>query len=267
MVKAVPLWLKIVTAIFIALVVLVMLGPLVVVIGTSFSANQFIAFPPKGFSLEWYHKVLSSSAYLAAGGLSLALALMVTLSSVTIGGAAAIAIHRRQLPKSDLIGAAFLSPLILPTIIYAIGLLMFWSSTFGPVSFVTLWIGHTVITLPYVVRTTLAVLSEADPFVEEAARTMGAGRIQRLIFVVLPQCGPGLAAGAFFAFNISFDEAVLSLFLRTPDLTTLPVQIYGQLEFSPDPSVAAVSTIMIGLTVVLILVIDRVLGIKKFASS
>ena len=83
----------------------------------------------------------------------------------------------------------------------------------------------------------------------------------------MPQCRPGLIAGAFFAFNISFDEAVLALFLRTPGLTTLPVQIYGQLEFSPDPSVAAVSTIMIGITIALILIIDRMLGVQKFASS
>ena len=128
----------------------------------------------------------------------------------------------------------------------AIGMLMLWSALFGQVTLATLWLGHTVVALPYVVRTTLAVLSESDPFLEEAARTMGANRLQRLLFVVLPQCFPGLAAGAFFAFNMSFDEAVLSLFLRKPDLTTLPVQIYGQLEFSPDPSVAAVSTLMIG---------------------
>jgi putative spermidine/putrescine transport system permease protein len=96
---------------------------------------------------------------------------------------------------------------------------------------------------------------------------MGAGRLQRLFLVVLPQCTPGLAAGAFFAFNVSFDEAVLSLFLRKPGLTTLPVQIYGQLEFSPDPSVAAVSSIMILLTIGLILVIDRIIGVQKFASS
>jgi putative spermidine/putrescine transport system permease protein len=96
---------------------------------------------------------------------------------------------------------------------------------------------------------------------------MGANRLQRLWLVVLPQCMPGLLAGGFFAFNISFDEAVVSLFLRKPGLTTLPVQIYGQLEFSPDPSVAAVSSIMIGLTIFLILVIDRLLGIQKFASS
>jgi len=144
---------------------------------------------------------------------------------------------------------------------------MLWSAIFGPVSVVTLWIGHTVVTTPYVVRTTLAVLSEADPYLEEAAKTMGANRIRRLWLVVLPQCLPGLAAGAFFAFNISFDEAVLSLFLRRPGLTTLPVQIYGQLEFSPDPSVAAVSTIMIGLTVLLILVIDRVLGLQRFSNA
>ena len=85
--------------------------------------------------------------------------------------------------------------------------------------------------------------------------------------MVVPQCRPGLIAGAFFAFNISFDEAVLALFLRKPGLTTLPVQIYGQLEFSPDPSVAAVSTIMIALTITLILVIDRLLGVQKFASA
>ena len=146
-------------------------------------------------------------------------------------------------------------------------MLMLWSSLFGPVNFLTLWIDHTVVAIPYVIRTTLAVLSESDPFLEEAARTMGARRLQRLWLVVVPQCAPGLAAGAFFAFNVSFDEAVLSLFLRKPGLTTLPVQIYGQLEFSPDPSVAAVSTIMIAITVILIFCIDRLLGIRNFAET
>ena len=177
------------------------------------------------------------------------------------------AIQDRYDPGSEILATFFLSPLVLPTIIYAIGMLMLWSAVFGPVSLPTLALSHTVIALPYVVRTTLAVLAESDPFLEEAARTMGAGRLQRLFHVVVPQCVPGLAAGAFFAFNISFDEAVLSLFLRKPGLTTLPVQIYGQLEFSPDPSVAAVSTIMIGLTVLLILVIDRLLGLQRFAST
>lgn len=267
MVRAVPTYIRILAAVFIAATLLVLLAPLVVVIGVSFSESQFIAFPPTGLSLRWYQQVLSSSAYLSAGAISLQIAIAVTIAATLIGGAAAIAIHRRQLPGSELLAMVFLSPLVLPTIIYAIGMLMFWSAAFGPVSIFTLALSHTVIAIPYVVRTTLAVLSESDPFLEEAARTMGANRLQRLWFVVVPQCIPGLGAGAFFAFNISFDEAVLSLFLRKPGLTTLPVQIYGQLEFSPDPSVAAVSTIMIALTIVLLVLIDRLLGLQRFASA
>ncbi|MEQ9637176.1 MAG: ABC transporter permease [Devosia marina] len=267
MVRAVPGWLHIVGIIFVALTALILLAPLIVVIGVSVSESQFIAFPPNGLSLRWYQEVLSSNAYLNAAWISIQIALLVTLMATAIGGAAAIAIHRRQLPFSDTLATVFLSPLVLPTIIYAIGMLMFWSSVFGPVTPLTLALSHTAIALPYVVRTTLAVLAESDPYLEEAARTMGANRLQRLWFVVVPQCLPGLAAGAFFAFNISFDEAVLSLFLRGPTLTTLPVQIYSQLEFSPDPSVAAVSTIMIALTIVLIFVIDRMLGLTRFASA
>jgi len=267
MVRAVPPGLRLAAAVFVAATALFLLGPLVVVVGVSLSESQFIAFPPDGLSLRWYQRVLSSEAYLAAGWLSLRLALLVTLSACLVGGAAAIAIHRRRLPAAEALAALFLSPLVLPTIIYAIGMLMLWSALFGPVSILTLWIGHSVIAAPYVVRTTLAVLADSDPAVEEAARTMGAGRLARLWLVVLPQCLPGLAAGAFFAFNLSFDEAVLSLFLRRPGLTTLPVQIYGQLEFSPDPSVAAVSSLMIAITVGLIVVIDRLVGVQKVASN
>ena len=267
MVRSVPSWLRVGSWVFVAVTALFLLAPLVVIVGVSVSQSQFIAFPPDGFSLRWYRAVLASDAYVGAAWISLRVAILVTLSACLIGGAAAIALHRRKLPYTDAMATFFLSPLVLPTIIYAIGMLMLWSALFGPVSIFTLWISHTVIALPFVVRTTLAVLAESDPFLEEAAQTMGAGRLQRLWLVVLPQCLPGLMAGGFFAFNISFDEAVLSLFLRRPDITTLPVQIYGQLEFSPDPSVAAVSSIMIALTIALILIIDRMLGIQKFASN
>lgn len=92
---------------------------------------------------------------------------------------------------------------------------------------------------------------------------MGAGPWRSLWRVTVPQCLPGVAAGAFFAFNISFDEAVVSLFLRSPEVVTLPIQIYTQLEFSPDPSIAAVSSLMIGLTIVLIVLIERAVGLQN----
>ncbi|MCR8723374.1 ABC transporter permease [Frigidibacter sp. ROC022] len=260
-----PTWLRWLAWIFVILAALLLLAPLVVVVGVSVSESQFIAFPPNGFSLKWYGNALGSREYVEAFWLSLRLAALVTLSATLIGGAAAIALSRRR--GGQALETFFLSPLVIPSIIFAIGMLMLWSSLFGVTSFLALWIAHTVVALPYVLRTTLAVLAESDPFLEEAARTMGASWPRRLWHVVLPQCRPGLAAGAFFAFNISFDEAVLSLFLRNPGLNTLPVQIYGQLEFSPDPTVAAVSTMMIVLTVTLIVLLDRLLGLNRVAST
>ncbi len=265
MVRAVPGWLRVLAWIFVFLAALLLLAPLVVVIGVSVSESQFIVFPPKGFTLDWYRNALGSRDYVAAFWLSLRLAILVTISATLIGGAAAVALSRGRSGRP--VETFFLSPLVIPSIIFAIGMLMLWSSLFGVTSFLSLWIAHTVVALPYVIRTTLAVLAESDPFLEEAARTMGASWPRRLWHVVLPQCRPGLAAGAFFAFNISFDEAVLSLFLRNPGLNTLPVQIYGQLEFSPDPTVAAVSTMMIVLTVVLIVLLDRLLGLNRVANT
>lgn len=265
MVKAIPTWLRLLAWGFVILAALLLLAPLVVVIGVSVSESQFIVFPPQGFTLNWYRKALGSREYVEAFWLSLRLAGLVTVSATLIGGAAAIALSRRM--KRQSLETFFLSPLVIPSIIFAIGMLMLWSSLFGTTSFLALWIAHTVVALPYVIRTTLAVLAESDPFMEEAARTMGASWSRRLWHVVLPQCRPGLAAGAFFAFNISFDEAVLSLFLRNPGLNTLPVQIYGQLEFSPDPTVAAVSTMMIVLTVTLIVLLDRLLGLNRVANT
>lgn len=265
MVRQVPTGARLLGWIATLAILLFMLAPLAVVIGASLSESQFIAFPPAALSLQWYGKVLADPAYLDAAGTSLLLALATTVAATVIGTPAAIAIARRRLPGAALMSGLLLSPLILPTIIFAIGLLIVFSRYGDGPSFGALWLGHVVITLPYVVRTVVAVLADSDASVEEAARTMGAGPLARLWFVLLPQAASGIAAGAFFAFNISFDEAVVALFLRSPGLETLPLRIYGQLEFSPDPSVAAVSTIMMLLTVGLLVAIDRLLGIGKVA--
>ncbi|MEZ5667289.1 MAG: ABC transporter permease [Alphaproteobacteria bacterium] len=265
MVRRTPPGARLVAWLLTGAILLFMLAPLAVVAGASVSESQFIAFPPNGLSLRWYGAVLTDDAYLGAAGTSLVLALLATVTATAVGTPAAIAIARRRLPGAAAISGLLLSPLILPTIVFAIGLLIVFSRHAGGPSFVSLWLGHSVVTLPYVVRTVVAVLADSDPALEEAARTMGARTWQRYWFVLLPQALGGIAAGAFFAFNISFDEAVVALFLRTPGLETLPLKIYGQLEFSPDPSVAAVSTVMMLLTVALLVAIDRLLGIGKVA--
>lgn len=266
MVRRFPAEARLVAWLLTAAILVFMLAPLAVVVGASLSESQFISFPPGELSLRWYGAVLGDTAYLDAAGTSLTLALLTTATATLVGTPAAIAIARRRFRGAEALSGLFLSPLILPTIIFAIGLLIVFSRYAGGPSFVALWLGHSVITLPYVVRTVVAVLADSDPALEEAARTMGAGPLQRYWYVVLPQAASGIAAGAFFAFNISFDEAVVALFLRSPGLETLPLRIYGQLEFSPDPSVAAVSTIMMLLTVLALVAIDRLLGIGRVAA-
>ena len=262
MVAGTPTVARVLAATIVAITVVYMLAPLVVVIGASFSAGSYLVFPPEGLSLKWYAKVLDTPAYLRAGWLSLRIALVVTLISVVVGTAAAIALTRFRFAGRDLLQALFLSPLIVPAIIFGIGMLVMFSRYGDGPSLVALVAGHVVITLPYVVRTTGAVLVGMDRATEEAARVMGANRWQRLWYVVLPQALPGIGAGAFFAFNISFDDAVVAIFLRGPDTETLPILIYTQIEFSSDPSVAAVSTLMILITVAMIVAVERVIGLK-----
>lgn len=263
MVNRVPFGARATAVILGAAILFFMLAPLAVVVGASLTAGQFLSFPPQGLSLRWYQAVLSSPAYLSAAWTSLQLAVLVMVAATVIGTPVAIALTRHSLPGSQIVAGLFLSPLILPTIIFGIGILIFFSLYADGPSLTALWLGHTVITLPYVIRTVIAVLEDSDPAVEEAVRTMGANWWQRYWHGILPQCYGGMAAGAFFAFNISFDEAVIALFLRTPELQTLPLKIYAELEFSPDPSVAAVSTVMIAMTVVLIVIIDRLLGLGR----
>jgi putative spermidine/putrescine transport system permease protein len=261
MVGEVPPWAWIVGIAVVAITTVYMLAPLVVVMGASLSAGGYLVFPPQGLSLRWYGEVFATDDYLRAALLSLRVGLAVMVVSVLVGSAAAAALTRFRFPGADALQALFLSPLILPAIVFGIGMLMLFSRLFDGPSIWALITGHVVITLPYVVRTVGAVMAGIDPATEEAARVMGARWWQRYLYIVLPQCRAGILAGAFFAFTISFDDAVVAIFLRGPDTETLPIKIYTELEFTTDPSVAAVSTLLILLTLLIAVLIERLLGL------
>lgn len=265
MIGATPRWVPLVAGLFVCVIAAFMLIPLLVVIASSLSTSAFLVFPPPGLSLQWYGEILASEAYLRAGATSLKLALATVVLALCLGTPVAIALSRFRFRGRSLAASIFLSPLILPSLIFAIGLLIVFSRYGDGPSFLGLIVGHTVITLPYVIRTVSANLVDIDPHLDEAARIMGARWWQRYLLVILPQCKTGMAAGAFFAFNISFDDAVIALFMRAPGVETLPMRIYSTLEFSPDPSVAAVSTVMIVMTVVLVVLLNRIFGLSRIA--
>ncbi|MGO3146212.1 MAG: ABC transporter permease [Leucobacter sp.] len=267
MVKSIPTFAKVLAAILIVGVTVYMLFPILVVAGASVGTSRFLTFPPGGFTLDWYEEALTSGTYLEPFRLSLIVGIITAVCSATIGTAAALALTRFKIPGAGAIQAFLMSPLTLPTIILAIGALSIASMTIGAPTIWMLVVIHTVITIPYVMRTVTGVMANRDPFTEEAARTLGASTWDRYRLVVLPIARPGIAAGAFFAFNISFDDAVIALFLRSPQLETLPIAIYGQLEYSTSPAVAAVSTMMVLLTVILIIILEKVIGLGKMFVS
>lgn len=241
-----------------------LLAPLAVVAAASLSAGGFLVFPPQGLSLRWYADVWADPRYVQAAWTSLGLATATVVLAVPLGTAAALALRPGgALPLRGLWEFLFLSPLVLPAVVLAIGLLILASNLAGGPSLAMLLAGHVVISLPYVVRTVSAVLAGVDPATDDAARVMGASAWQRLTKVTLPQAKAGIAAGAVLAFIVSFDDAVLVLFLRAPTLETIPLRIYAGLEFSPDPGVAAVSTCLILLAALAVGLSDRLLGGKQ----
>jgi len=263
MVRSIPLIGRILAVVLGIVITLYMLVPLLVVAGASIGENRFLTFPPKGFTLNWYTDALTSDTYMEPFRLSLLVGVTVAIFAAIIGTAAALALTRFPIPGAGAIQAFLMSPLTIPTIILAIGALSIASLTIGAPNIGVLIVVHVVIAIPYVMRTVTGVMARADHFTEEAARTLGANAWNRYRLVILPIARPGIAAGAFFAFNISFDDAVIALFLRTPQMQTLPIAIYGQLEFSTSPTVAAVSTLMVLLTVVLMVVLERIIGLGR----
>ena len=156
-----------------------------------------------------------------------------------------------------------MTPLVFPAIVLAVALSMVLGSVGLVRNFWGLVFAHVIITVPYVVRTVGATLAEIDRAYEEAAATLGANTMRTFFEVTLPMLGPGLVAGAVFSAIMSFDEFTVSLFLVGPGVMTLPLEIYYYTEFSMDPTVAAISTMLLGVTALIVVLIERSIGLRK----
>lgn len=248
---------------------LFLIAPLAAVIVVSVNAGATPRFPPEGFSLRWYAAALSNPAFTGAATTSLILAAVATAIGTPLGVAAAFGIARGRLPASlrGVLEAVFLSPLIVPGIVISVALLVSLSTVGLRDAEIRLLIGHVLLVLPYVIRTTLGALQGFDPALEEAAQTLGASRRHILTRVTLPVLRPAILAGAAFGFIISFDDAAVSLFLTDSRTSTLPLTMMSYMQYNFDPSIAAISSMLIGITLAGALLIERVVGLRKFLWS
>jgi putative spermidine/putrescine transport system permease protein len=247
-------------------VLIFLLAPLVVPIAMSFSDTAFVTFPPRGFTLKWYWKILNEPEFTGSFRFSLVLAALATCGALVLGTLSAFALVRFRFPCRSLVQSLILSPLIFPMIVTGIALLRLFSSVGSQDSLLHLAIGHTLVTTPYVVRTVSASLMLIDPNIEDAARTLGANQWATFWRVTRPQILSGLVAGGLFAFITSFDNYPISMWLADAVNIPLPLMIFTLTSRFFDPSIAAIATLMIGMSLVIVLVIEHVTGLQRAMS-
>ncbi len=240
-----------------------LLAPVVVVVLVAFTPEGWLKVPTTSFSLRWFRAIADHPEFISAFRNSLGIAVAASVLATAIGTLAALGIVRYRFPGREVVASFLLSPLMVPTVVTGVALLYFFSriglaSTLGGVI-----VAHVVVTGPYVVRTVSASLAGFDRSLELAAMTLGAGRWQTFRRVTLPLILPGLTAGAVFAFIVSFDELTVTLFVTGPKLATLPIRIYNHITYITDPLVAAVSALLVFLTIGIVLILERLVGLDR----
>jgi len=248
-----------------ALALVYLLLPTLIIVGASFTASDFVVFPPAGLSLRWVAKLWELEAVRAAAARSLGIAAAATAVAVVLGVAAAFPLVRGRFPGREALNALLMSPLVLPSLVYGLAALIFVSALGISLSIPVLVLSHVAIIVPYVIRTTAASLALLDPQLEEAARSLGANVWRTFLHVVLPNLLPGIVTGGAFAFISSFDNLTVSLFLAGPRVETLPIRLFAMIEFDLDPSVAAISTVLVLITLAVVILAHRTVGLTRIA--
>jgi putative spermidine/putrescine transport system permease protein len=236
------------------LTALFLLAPIVVIIAVSFNSTSLFTFPPPHWSMRWYVSLWESRSWREAGLFSLSLAAIVALASLTLGVPAAYGLARDRFRGNRIVEGLLISPMVVPAIVLALGLYMLFSPLHLIGTRFGLFLAHTLLAMPIVLIIVGAACRRLDSSVELAARSCGATFARAFWHVVLPALRPAIVSAGAFAFLTSFDEVVLVLFLGGPQTTTLPKKIWESVKFELDPSLTAVSTILIAVSILVLLV-------------
>ncbi|MCO5413822.1 MAG: ABC transporter permease [Pseudomonadota bacterium] len=249
--------------IFNALVITFMLAPLVIVCIVAFTPEETLTLPTSHFSLRWFDQVLHHPDFVQSFWNSLWLGLAAATLSTALAVPAAMAIVRYRAPGLQYLQGVFLSPLIIPHLVLGVALLRMFSLVGGQGSFGWLIFAHALIVTPYTMRLVMAALVGFDHSVEHAAYSLGASSFTVFRRMTLPMILPGITGGWLLAFINSFDELTMSIFVVSPATVTLPVRMYMYATESLDPMMAAVSALIVFLTLALMLLLDKVYGLDR----
>ncbi|MEM9223363.1 MAG: ABC transporter permease [Pseudomonadota bacterium] len=228
--------------------------PMVVVLPVSLTDQYYLSLPQESISYEHYAAVFQGDIWLPAALDSIIVAVSATILALILGTLCAIGCWRIASRTSEMVRLFMLTPIIVPVIVQALAIYKFWIDLGIIDTYIGAIIAHTLIAVPYVVITVSASLINFDPRIEQAARNLGASTPQTVRLVILPSITPGILSGALFAFTISFDEIVVMLFITSRNVYTLPKRIWNGIQDHLDPSIAAIATMLIVLTFILLVV-------------
>lgn len=248
---------------FTVLGIIFILSPLVIVVVNSFSPVAYNVFPPEGFSTRWYENLAGQTAFYAGAWRSLVLATLAMLGSLVIGTMAGYALVRYRLPMPNLVKAFMLSPIVMPKIVLGVALFMFFVRVGTLGGYSSLLFTHMLVVLPFVISLVSAALFSFDWTLQEAAMDLGAGPIETFFRVILPEISVSVVVAAVFAFVTSFDQVETTLFLVRPGDNTLPIEMFLYLQKWQDPTIAALSTVLILFAVAIIGGLSLVLRNQK----
>ena len=234
------------------LTVFFLMAPTLVIVPMSFTASNSLTFPPEGFSTRWYEKMVTDPQWSTGFTNSAKVAFLTAILATSLGTLAALGTVRGQFPGKGAINGLILSPLIVPSIIIAIGMFSIFVRWKIAGSLVGLVLAHTALAVPFVVVNVATGLRTIDRNLELAAQSLGAGPIRTFRRITLPLILPGVLAGGLFAFITSWDEVVVSIFLTSARFRTLPVEMWEQVRQVVDPTVAAVATTLLAVTTTLL---------------
>lgn len=248
------LWLYALVALILAFLII----PCLIVIPMSFSASQYLEFPPREWSLRWYEAYLGSSEWMAATWMTFKVAAVATVVATVFGTLTAYALSQVKGGAAKLIEGLIMLPMLVPIILVAVGVFFVYSRTGLNNTITGLILAHSVLAMPFVLIAVANGLQGYDMNQEMAARSLGASRPWAFLTVTLPQLKLSICSGALFAFIASFDEVVVALFIVGGDSSTLPRKMFANIRDQIDPTVAAVSTLMIGLSLILLIAMQYI---------
>jgi len=244
--------------------IIVLIAPTAIILMLSFTAEESLHFPPTGYSFRWYAALLDANELQSSALISLKVAAITVIVSVVLGVGAAVAIARSRALWARTLETLFMSPLILPALAFGFASLMLFSLVGLRPSTLTLAIGHIVVCVPFVLRTTLASMMQLDPALLDCSLSLGASPAYTFRRITLPLISRGVASGAFMAFMASFDNVPVSLFLQDTRTQVLPIYLWDIIQNQLDSRAASACGVVVIATIILMLLMERFAGFSRF---